>query len=621
MLLQSFDSVLDECIAALQRGESVESCLNRYPRHADRLRPLLTLADKVRKTPQSPPRPWPQATAWQRVRQRAADLRSTEPRPVRVNVSYGAWLRPIAITVAVLAALFGTVGGTALAAQSSLPDSPLYRVKLATEEVRLLLVFDDTRKAEILIEQSDERMEEILTMTRQDEPIPGNVLSALRSRNERAAEILADHPEETDLRNTLVAQSAAQEGNLVLLFREVADSARPEYTEAVAAVHNARLPEGGSLGGIQPEELAEGVLHISGAAQPISPNQWNVGGLDVRVDETTIGGAELQAGQTARLVVGKNSRGQLRALTLQTVPTDLPPSGSVVSGQVEQVTDQGIVIGGQLIPINEQTLRRGKLRAGQKVEIKLGQSETGTVAETVRPVATPGPSQDDSGPFTFEGVIEGDIKKSNEWKIGGLTFVITANTNVDARAGEAKDGARALVEASMQGGRLFAERVSILAADTAAESAYLVGNFEDSDEGVWFVSGVQVVPPERTAEPQPGTLFALELRRRGNDLEVQSTTIIEAPEETGLVRLNGVITQIEGAFWTLDFGSVRVASTADFSGPDPVVGARALVWGQQNQNAVFEASYARVLDKSPVVATPTPAEPEATTPPAGTAGP
>jgi len=610
MRIQSFDSVLDDCVAALQRGESVQSCLSRYPRHADRLRPLLLLANKVHKTPQAPPRPWPQATAWHRVRQRAADLRSPRPRAVRLNVSYASWLRPIAITFAVVAALFGTVGGTALAAQNSLPDSPLYRVKLATEEVRLMLVFDDVREAEILIEQSDERMDEILTMNEQDKAIPGNVLSALRSRNERAADILDEHPEETDLRNTLVTQSEAQEGNLVLLFSEVADSAYSDYTEAVAAVHNARLdPTAEGLVGVQPEELAEGVLHISGAAQQVGENLWSVGGLEVRVDQTTIGVAELQAGETAQLVVGKNSRGQLRALTLQTVATDLPPSGSVVSGQVEKVTDQGIIIGGQLIPITEQTLRTGKLKAGQRVEVRLGQSETGTVATTVRPVTTPAPSQDASLPFTFEGVIEGDIKKSNEWKIGGFTFVITSNTEVDARAGEAKAGARALVEASMQDGQLLAESVSVLAADADANSAYLVGTFEDSDEGVWFVSGVEAVPPVRTAEPEPGALLALELRRRGNDLEVQSSTLIEEPDETGLVRLNGVITQIEGAFWTLDFGNVRVASTADFSGPDPVVGARALVWGRQNQNAVFEASYARVLDKSPVITTPTPAAP------------
>jgi hypothetical protein len=100
--------------------------------------------------------------------------------------------------------------------------------------------------------------------------------------------------------------------------------------------------------------------------------------------------------------------------------------------------------------------------------------------------------------------------------------------------------------------------------------------------------------------------MALDLRRRGNDLEVVGTTVVQTPEDVGLVRLSGAITQLDGAFWTLDFGIVRVASTADFAGPEPEVGKRALVWGKQNQNAVFEATYARVLDEKPVITTPAP---------------
>jgi hypothetical protein len=37
---------------------------------------------------------------------------------------------------------------------------------------------------------------------------------------------------------------------------------------------------------------------------------------------------------------------------------------------------------------------------------------------------------------------------------------------------------------------------------------------------------------------------------------------------------------------------------------------RALVWGKQNQNAVFEATFARVLDDNPVITTPTPSPDE-----------
>jgi hypothetical protein len=607
MPIRTFDSILDECLLALQHGASVDDCLDLYPYHADRLRPLLSLADKVRHTPPSPPRPWPQTQAWQQVRKRAQELR-TPRTTVRPTIRIGPWLRPVALTAAFVGAFFAVSGGTALAAQNSLPDSPLYRVKLATEEARLFFTFDETSRAELLMSQSDERMEEILTLTRQDKSIPSNVLSAMRDRNERAADILADHPEKADLLATFAQQSEAQEGNLILLFPEVSQSAYTEYTETVAAVHNARLPENEGLVGIQPEELSSGVLHLSGVAQQVQAGVWTVGGVEVRVDETTIGAQALQPGSTARLVVGKNSRGELRALTSAPVQTDLPPSGSVVSGEIEQVTAEGIVIGGQLIPLTEQTLRRGRVKAGQVVQVKLGKSESGAVAaSTVNPVSPVNATPDAPGQLTFEGVIEGNISKSSdEWRIGGKTFQITPNTDVDARGGEAKDGARVLVEASLVDEELLAHSVTVLASGGDKEAAFIIGTFEDSREGLWLVSGLEFVPPVRMEEPAEGTLMALDLRRSGNNLEVSEVTVILAPEEPALVRLSGAITKLDGAFWTLDFGTVRVASTADFSGPEPEVGTRALVWGKQNQNAVFEATYARVLDENPVITTPAP---------------
>jgi len=45
------------------------------------------------------------------------------------------------------------------------------------------------------------------------------------------------------------------------------------------------------------------------------------------------------------------------------------------------------------------------------------------------------------------------------------------------------------------------------------------------------------------------------------------------------------------------------------------------VWGRQNQNGVLEATFARVLDKTAVIATPAPASPVPSTVPAGNAGP
>ena len=213
MRIRSFRSILDECLTALQQGESVEACISRYPRQAERLRPLLTLARRISQTPPAAPRPWAQRTAWDLVRQRAMDLRHGRRR----SLPQVSWLRPLAIAASLILALLTAAGGTAYAAQDSLPDSPLYRVKLATEEARLWFVFDDSEKAGILLDQSDQRTEEIMRLVQQDKPVPGNVLSALRDRNSRAVSILEGQPQETVLLARMLRQSQAQEELLLAL--------------------------------------------------------------------------------------------------------------------------------------------------------------------------------------------------------------------------------------------------------------------------------------------------------------------------------------------------------------------------------------------------------------------
>ena len=134
------------------------------------------------------------------------------------------------MAAAVTLAIFGAGGATALASQSALPDSPLYRVKLLTEDARLWLVFDDAHEAEILMDQSDERMEEIMTTVRNGDMIPSNVLSALENRNSRAANTITDLEAQGEVDSSLVGrlltQSETQETALLGLWNEVADSAR-----------------------------------------------------------------------------------------------------------------------------------------------------------------------------------------------------------------------------------------------------------------------------------------------------------------------------------------------------------------------------------------------------------
>ncbi|KKM14639.1 hypothetical protein LCGC14_1704080, partial [marine sediment metagenome] len=180
-MARGFAAALDECLAAMSAGESLEECLARYPQYAEELRTHLPLAQRLAMTPRHQPRAAVQEAAWQRFRSQADDMRLGRRPPLSF-----AWLRPLTIAAVLVLAVLGAAGGTAYASQDALPDSPLYRVKLFTEDARVWFTFDDSRKAELLLNQSNERTDEIMAMLRAGKPISGNVLGALRERNARA---------------------------------------------------------------------------------------------------------------------------------------------------------------------------------------------------------------------------------------------------------------------------------------------------------------------------------------------------------------------------------------------------------------------------------------------------
>ncbi|MDO8616065.1 MAG: DUF5666 domain-containing protein [Dehalococcoidia bacterium] len=600
MRIRSFSAVLDECLTAMRHGESAEACLARYPRHAERLRPLLTLAGRIARTPTAGPRPWAQATAWDRVRQRAAHLRSGHRRPLSPPRG-GSWLRPLAVTLALFLAVIAGGGATALAAQDSLPDSPLYRVKLATEEVRLWFIFDDSRKAEVLLDQSDERVDEILAMVQQGKPVPANVLDSLRDRDERAANILRDRPEETALRARILTRAEAQERLLIDLWPQVSESARDEYTEAVALIHNTRLQNSGNFV-LRPEDLSGGVLSISGIAEPAGEGVWKVGGVEVRIDERTIGHQDVQQGATAKLVVGRSTNGRLYGLSLSTVQTDLPPTGGTITGIVEEVTDKGIRMAGQFITFDSDTIKKLDIKPGKNVDIVLDNTANGIVAKSVAPAAA---TADSRPPLTFEGTLEGDISGSVQWTVAGHEFKITPDMKL---LGNVSQGARVQVEAVSDGNDLLAQRLTVLASTEPATSLHIIGTFQETDDdGLWLISGLPVVPPGNAQDPEPGSIVAIEAIRQGGDTLVSQFNVVQTPGQTDVVRFHGTITSIEGSLWTLDIGwKVRVTSTADASGGRATAGVRVLGWGQRGPDGTLQGKYVRILDQRPVISTPTP---------------
>jgi hypothetical protein len=140
---KEFDNILDECLERLLTGgETIEQCLVQYPEQVVELRPLLETALAAKKVSSIQPRPEFKERA--RYQFRAA-LQEIPARRGFFTFVWPAWATVVAIVLALL--LSG--GGTVALAANSMPDEPLYSVKIATEQVRLVFTFSDIGKADL----------------------------------------------------------------------------------------------------------------------------------------------------------------------------------------------------------------------------------------------------------------------------------------------------------------------------------------------------------------------------------------------------------------------------------------------------------------------------------------
>ncbi len=163
---KEFDDILNECLDRLLiKSETVEQCLASYPGQADELKPLLQVAMATKQASAIQPRPDFRARARYQFRSALQEMEGKRSRPLF------SWL-PQWATVVTIALVFLLVagGGTVAAAGNSMPDNPLYPVKLATEQVRLTLTFSDMGKAELYAKLADKRVAEIVRMVNKDKP-------------------------------------------------------------------------------------------------------------------------------------------------------------------------------------------------------------------------------------------------------------------------------------------------------------------------------------------------------------------------------------------------------------------------------------------------------------------
>lgn len=159
LMKRNFDDILDECLEhLLVKGETIEQCLKNHPEQAAELKPLLETALTAKKLSVIQPRPEFRARA--RYQFHSA-LQAIKPRR-----SFLSWQPRWVTAMAIVLVLLLAGGGTVTAASGSMPDEPLYPVKIASEQARLTLTTSNQAKAELYASLADKRVTEIIYLAK-----------------------------------------------------------------------------------------------------------------------------------------------------------------------------------------------------------------------------------------------------------------------------------------------------------------------------------------------------------------------------------------------------------------------------------------------------------------------
>ncbi len=148
-----------------------------------------------------------------------------------------------------LAVAFGGTTATAFAAQDSLPSEALYPVKSLMEDVRLALTSDPEAEVDLLLQFSDERMEEIAALMEQGLPVPDAVATQLQSHLNLALKTCAELDDAALLQLMAQIQTRSQEQLKVLEKLGEGSGNQPEDALQLAtqAMNNVRVTAEGAL--------------------------------------------------------------------------------------------------------------------------------------------------------------------------------------------------------------------------------------------------------------------------------------------------------------------------------------------------------------------------------------
>ena len=175
-----FESILDECISALQAGVPIDEILAEVPDYADELRPLLFAASVLADpNPDLAPEETKSALRDQYLKYAAELPTLSTPslgqktqailHVIRRRLTPKAVINDlVTITITIILTVLMALVILSYLAVDALPGDFLYSIKRTSENVQLALTFDETRRNELEHSFDQRRLEEIEQLIQQN---------------------------------------------------------------------------------------------------------------------------------------------------------------------------------------------------------------------------------------------------------------------------------------------------------------------------------------------------------------------------------------------------------------------------------------------------------------------
>lgn len=656
--------VLDKCIGELRRGKTQAECLATYADAAPTLLPLVQTAVALRQAPKAQASPAAMSTGKAAFLQEAARLRQAQfQRPAKpwqrlaiiANATFAlprpralAWTPALSVLLA-LVLVFGTAT-TAIAAGRSLPDEPLYPVKLASEQVQAALTTDPVARADLALELAEKRLDEITTLTTLGRPVSAPSINRLADGSTDAlASISRIDDDSMALRLERYLSLVAQQQALLLQVPSVPTVSDAINAALTVAEQNKTLA---TTAMTDPSVLKETPPQRTGRAVGATPKDTATppASPDVRQMRTPVPTHTPAAPATATNTPQPTSTATQPPAPSAT-PTAAPPTATAAvsattspttapivefSGVIEKITASEWVVGGRAVAINARTKIEGApASVGATADVKaVAGANQALTALSVTVHALP---EQPGTPVSLRGIILGISAAS--WNIGGQMVTVNAATQI---RGAAALGMIAQASGVRQNDAIIATAISVVG---PAPTAQLSGKIERISGQTWVIGGQAVlVAPGFTSisgsaeVDKQATVSAV--RQDDGSLIARQITILAAVSEE---EFEGMINRMDGGTWIVSGRRVirNQNTTLDETLGPARVGQRVRVRGLLQADGAIVASIIRVLaasgsghnasptmppvtvTRTPVAASPTPPAPVAspTLPPSPIATP